>query len=152
MLRILTISTLCLVFIHCSGQEKKHLKKSEKISSYFGNSKFKNSDYSIWTLSNFGSIQKFYPNNLNAKKIVNIINDLDWKVDNTVILRKDNGDWIQFGGNIQADGLYVKYQESDQLFAIEELTHSKEDITVCRLSFVAADGAFKTRYKFTEAN
>ncbi|MEL6559538.1 MAG: hypothetical protein AAFQ94_15210 [Bacteroidota bacterium] len=89
---------------------------------------------------------------MNAKRLVNIVENLDWEIDNTVTLTKENGDWMQFFGNVQSDGLYLKYSESDQEYIVGQPIFSIEEITLSLLSFAAADSRFKKQHSFSETN
>lgn len=152
MLRVLTISAFCMLLISCKVVTNQGHSYSNKISNYFGNSEIKNSGCEVKIISNFGSNVMIYQRKLNAKRLVSIVENLDWEIDNSITLTKENGDWMGFFGNIQNDGLYLNFSEFDQKFAADQPTFSIEEIILSLLSFAANDSRFKKQYSFLETN
>ena len=69
-------------------------------------------------LSNYGSKEKVISESATADQIIETMISIDWKVFHQVILGKENGDWLEVGGNLKSDGLSVTYEEYGKQYFI----------------------------------
>lgn len=102
----------------------------------------------LTVLSNYGSREKVISENATADQISETMLLIDWKVFHQVILSKDNGDWLEVGGNLKSDGLSVTYEEYGKQYFIVKPPDSVDQMTKILLSYHTGDGMFKQENKF----